>query len=98
LLSLAVCATYNVPEPWKGRLVAGQSGSEVFLGIHMGKPEKDVTLGLSSSAVKKGASVFPMEKTAFGSLMRTVGPEAIFMVPAAKSRDSMKPLLRPSKN
>jgi hypothetical protein len=79
-------------------LLAGQSESEVFLGMHIGKPEKDVTLGLSSSAVKKGASVFPIEKTALGSLIRTVGPEAIFMVPAAKSRDSMKPLLRPSKN
>jgi hypothetical protein len=90
--------THNVPEPWKGRLLAGQSGSEVDLGIHMGKPEKEVTLGLSSSAVKKGATVFPIEKTALGSLMRTVGPEAIFMVPAAKSKDSMKPLLRPSKN
>jgi hypothetical protein len=66
--------------------------------MHIGKPEKDVTLGLSSSAVKKGASVFLIEKTALGSLIRTVGPEAIFMVPAAKSRDSMKPLLRPSKN
>jgi hypothetical protein len=64
----------------------------------MGKPEKEDTLGLSSSAVKKGASVLPIEKTALGSLMRTVGPEAIFMVPAAKSKDSTKPLLRPSKN
>jgi hypothetical protein len=49
--------TYNVPEPWKGRLLDGQSGSDVFLGIHMGKPEKEDILGLSSSAVKKGASV-----------------------------------------
>lgn len=64
----------------------------------MGNPEKDEMLGLSSSAVKKGSSLFPIEKTALGSLMRTVGPEAIFMVPAAKSKDSIKPLLRPSKN
>lgn len=90
--------TYNVPEPWKGRLVDGQSGSDVLLGIHMGKPEKEEMLGFSSSAVKKGAWVYPTEKTALGSLMRTVGPETIFMVPSAKFKDSMNPLLSPSKN
>jgi len=94
----SACVTYKVPEPWKGRLVAGQSGSDALLGMHMGKPEKEETLGLSSSAVKKGATLFPTEKTALGSLMRMVGPEAILMLPSSKLRDSMKPLLRPSKN
>ena len=46
----------KVPLPpfgW-GRLVIGQRGSEVFRGMHMGKPEKEVMLGLWSSAVIMG--------------------------------------------
>jgi hypothetical protein len=64
----------------------------------MGNPEKEVMLGLSSSAVKNGACVYPTEKTAFGSLMRRSGPLLICMLPSSKSMDSMKPLAMPSKN
>lgn len=64
----------------------------------MGNPENELMLGLSSSAVKKGASVYPTENTAFGSLMRRIGPFLICILPPAKSIDSMKPLANPSKN
>ena len=90
--------THNVPEPWNGRLEAGHAGSDEFRGMHIGKPEKELMLGLSSSAVKKGASSNPTENTALGSLMRRVGPAEIFILPSSWSMDSMKPLLRPSKN
>ena len=67
-------AAHNVPGPLNGRLLRGHSGSVEFRGMHMGKPEKDVMLGLWSSAVMKEAPLKPLEKTAFGSEIRTVGP------------------------
>lgn len=90
--------TYKVPGNAEVRCDRGHNGSVSFLGIHMGNPENEVMLGDSSSAVMNGAPMYPTEKTPFGSLMRTVGPFSIFILPSVKLTDSMKPNAKPSKN
>jgi len=55
----------------------------------MGNPERAVMDGLSASAWKSRSPVKPLENTASGSLMRTVGPLTSLMVPAAISMLSM---------
>lgn len=48
---------YKVPGPANGLLEAGHKGSEELRGMHMGKPENDVILGETSSAVMNGEPV-----------------------------------------
>ena len=74
--------TYKVLGLPVGRLLMGHRGSEAFRGIHIGKPEKEVMLGLWSSAVMNGAPSYPTVKTPLGSLMRTTGPFSICMLPS----------------
>lgn len=73
-----------------GRLLRGHLGSTNSLGTHTGKPEKLVTEGFSSSAVKNGRAVNPLLYFAFGSLIRSVGPFLILIAPS-KSSLSMTP-------